>query len=240
MLYTHETRTDGFGAQYQTIITTILWCKENHKNYLYSGLNRVEHNYNNDPNYTNLLENIINLKDNFKYRTNNTIEIKFSNIRNEFENNIDYYCNSETMKFIKDCFWKNKEKDQFKNNKMNIAVQIRRANSHDNGHAGPRATTPNTYYLNIMNEIRDKYTDKELLFHIYSQGKQNNFKELNREDVVFHLDEDISTTFTGMVASDILITSPSSFSYVAALLSDGIIYYKPFWHNPKKTWNIRN
>ena len=31
MLYTHETRYDGFGAQYQAIITTYLYCKENNK-----------------------------------------------------------------------------------------------------------------------------------------------------------------------------------------------------------------
>lgn len=34
--------------------------------------------------------------------------------------------------------------------------------------------------------------------------------------------------------ADILIISPSSLSYVAALISDGEIYYKPFWHKPRK------
>jgi hypothetical protein len=157
-------------------------------------------------------------------------------IRQTFESNIDHYCNSDSMKFIKDCFWSNKERDHFKNNKINIAVQIRRENSHDNGNAGERASTPNEYYKKIMNKIREDYTDKEILFHIYSQGPAENFQELVGEDTQFHLNEEITSTFIGMVAADILILSPSSFSYVAGLLSDGKVYYKNFWHNKKKEW----
>ena len=39
-----------------------------------------------------------------------------------------------------------------------------------------------------------------------------------------------------MVSAEILVTSPSSLSYIAALISDGEIYYKKFWHNPRKNW----
>ena len=66
----------------------------------------------------------------------------------------------------------------------------------------------------------------------------NNFAILQKEDVIFHLDEDICKTFTELVAADILLTSPSSLSYVAALISDGEIYYKQFWHKPRSNWII--
>jgi hypothetical protein len=89
-----------------------------------------------------------------------------------------------------------------------------------------------------MNEIRDKYKDKSLQFHIYSQGKKENFTNLENTDVEFHLNEELTNTFIGLVAADILILSPSSFSYVAGLLSDGIVYYKEFWHNKKRDWII--
>lgn len=256
MSYTHENRSDGFGAQYQGIISTFIFCKENNLNYTYSPLIKVEHNYDNDINYNKKLEKLMNLKDNIQNKTGILPEeILFSTIRSKFDENIDYYCNSETIKFIKKCFWENKDRDHFKNNKMNIAVQIRRENSHDNGKCGERGRTPNEYYLRIMNEIREKYTslqvtkaqsgmdsnlheykNQELLFHIYSQGEMENFKNLKKEDVEFHLNEEITTTFIGMVAADILIISPSSFSYVAGLLSDGIVYYKKFWHNKKREW----
>ncbi|KKL26137.1 hypothetical protein LCGC14_2398280 [marine sediment metagenome] len=37
-----------------------------------------------------------------------------------------------------------------------------------------------------------------------------------------------------MIVANILVTSPSSFSYVTALISDGEAYYKKFWYNPEK------
>jgi hypothetical protein len=239
MSYTHESRIDGFGAQYQTIINTIIYCMENNINYLYSPLKNVEHNYENDPNYINKLENLMNLKENVKNRDDTTIEIKFgSTVLIEFEKSIDRYCNSETMKCIKECFWRNKERDFFKNGKMNISVHIRRENNADKGQCGARGTTPNEYYIRIMNEIRAKYNGNQLQFHIYSQGIEEDFEILKRENVEFHLNEEITTTFIGMVAADILVISPSSLSYVAGLLSDGIVYYKPFWHSSRKEWII--
>ena len=32
--------------------------------------------------------------------------------------------------------------------------------------------------------------------------------------------------------------SASSFSYIAAILTDAEVYYLPFWHKPKKEWII--
>ena len=55
---------------------------------------------------------------------------------------------------------------------------------------------------------------------------------------MLHLNDDVDNSFIGMVAADILVTSPSSLSYVAALISDGEIWYKPFWHPPLKHWII--
>ena len=66
----------------------------------------------------------------------------------------------------------------------------------------------------------------------------NNFAILQKDDVIFHLDEDICKTFIELVGADILVTSPSSLSYVAALISDGEIYFKQFWHKPKSDWII--
>jgi hypothetical protein len=206
--------------------------------YKYNPFITVAHNYNNDPCYIDKIEELLNLKKNIENDDSTSNVIHFYDMINEFEENIDDYCNSDGMQFIKDCFWKNKERDHFKNNKINVAVHIRRENEGDMGKGEDRVTTPNSYYLNVMNEIREKYvgSDKELLFHIYSQGNIENFKELENEDVEFHLDEYALTSFIGLVAADILVISPSSFSYAAAFVSDGIVYAKPFWHRLKKDW----
>ena len=237
--YTSIKSKDGFGAQYQRIIQTYIYCKLHTLNFAYTPLEYIEHNYENDHNYINKIEELMNIKSKLQNIDNSMIveELDFGTIVMKYtEANIDLCNETKHMQFIKDCFWENKEKNHFKNNKMNIAVHIRRENIADNGQCGYRGTTPNEYYLNIMNEIREKYKDPPLQFHIYSQGFIENFKELEKEDVEFHLNEEITQTFIGLVAADVLVLSPSSFSYVAGLLSDGIIYYKPFWHSKKRDW----
>ena len=77
-----------------------------------------------------------------------------------------------------------------------------------------------------------------MLFHIYSQGDIDNFSLYMNENVELHINEDIKKTFIGLVYADILVMSPSSFSYAAALLNNGIIIYKPYHAKPKKEWII--
>ena len=185
----------------------------------------------------------MNIKNNITNVNKNMIleELDYGSIvRQYFERNIDECCESEYMDFIKKCFWQNKKPSNFDNDKLNISVHIRRENVHDKGAAGQRVTTANSYYLNIMNNLREKYKDsnKELLFHIYSQGDITQFQELVNDDVKFYLNYDIIESFIGMVSADILVISPSSLSYVAAMISDGEVYYKRFWHNPRKNWII--
>jgi hypothetical protein len=240
--YTTIEMSDGFGAQYQKIIQTYIYCKIHNLNFAYTPIKEIEHNYYNDVEYINNLEKTMNLKNNIINVTSvmNVESLDFGKIVREYcDNNIDKSCDNEHMKFIKDCFWKNKNKDYFNNDKLNVAIHIRRANLHDKGRAGERVTTQNSYYLNIMNTIRDKYeNNKNVLFHIYSQGDISKFTDLANSDVKFYLNYDIVESFIGMVAADILVISPSSFSYVAALISDGEIYYKQFWHNPRKNWIV--
>jgi hypothetical protein len=241
--YTNINYRDGFGSQYQKIIQTYIYCKLNNLNFAYEPLQFIEHNYDNDIEYNNKIENLINLKNNIINLNTNMgiIRLDYMTIVMPFfENNIDECCKSEHMNFIKNCFWENKDKSRnfFNNNKFNVAIHIRRENNIDKGLAGDRVTTPNSYYLNIMNIIREKYKDKEILFHIYSQGNILNFKDFANSDVYFHINDDIIDNFICMVAADILVISPSSLSYVAALISDGEIYYKQFWHNPKNDWIV--
>jgi hypothetical protein len=241
--YTNFSYDDGFGSQYQKIIQTYIYCKINNLRFAYRPLKYIEHNYTNDKEYNNKLENVMNLKCSI-INCNDTMNIKTLNFMNTimpyFESNIDICCESEHMKFIKKCFWENKDRNYFNNDKINVAIHIRRENLHDKGKAGERATTPNTYYLEIMNKIRKKYKDneKKVLFHIYSQGVITKFIDLANSDVKFYLNYDICESFIGMVSAEILVISPSSLSYIAALISDGEVYYKKFWHNPRKNWII--
>lgn len=232
---------DGFGAQYQRIISTYIYCSMNNIKFTYRPFGYIEHNYNKDINFNKNLENLINLEDELTITKNTELisDLDFGTlVLPFFEKNIDECCNSKYMKKIKTLYWKNKNRDFFKNNKFNIAIHIRRENSCDRGQAGDRVTTSNEYYLNIMNKIRAKYSEREIMFHIYSQGYLEDFSKFISSDTQLYINHDLIETFMGMVAADCLVTSPSSLSYVAALISDGEIYYRKFWHSPRKEWII--
>jgi hypothetical protein len=48
----------------------------------------------------------------------------------------------------------------------------------------------------------------------------------------------IAETWSGMLHSQVFITSASSFSYTPALFAQGTIVYTPFWHKPMTDWTI--
>ena len=86
-----------------------------------------------------------------------------------------------------------------------------------------------------MKNIEIKHPDIKKI-KIHSQGDEFNFSNFKGYNIDISLNKPIEETFTDLVNSDILVISKSSFSYTAGLLCDGIVYYLPFWHKPKKTW----
>jgi len=238
--YYFPDRSDGFGAQFQTLIYSIIFCEHNNQNFLYKGINKIEHNYENDPNYVNEIDELMNIKNNYAtmqiVKTNDVLrELKFNWLINRVDSKFDYYLSTPAFQKYKSIFWQNKTKHNYNNNKFNVAVHIRRYCMTVDIDC-KRQTIPLLYFVNIMNVIRRKYANAQ--FHIYSVGDIEYFNPILRDDVQLHINENISTTFIQMVSADALITSRSSLSHVAAMLSDGEIYYIPFWHPPRKHWII--
>jgi len=232
-------RNDGFGGQFQNIIFTILYAEFNNLEYVHRDITEAEHNYDNDANFITKINNCMNMRGNYPdYSTSNdAICISHDELFANVENNIDVYAgNNEAINKIKKCFWKNKDRNVYKNNKFNIAIHIRRPNNCDNRLQG--ANAPDSYYLNIISILREKYKNKEILFHIYSQGNINSFDIYKNDDTIFHINEELCETFIGLVGANALVTSASSFSYTAALITDAEVYFLPFWHKPKNNWLI--
>jgi hypothetical protein len=77
-----------------------------------------------------------------------------------------------------------------------------------------------------MIELQNKST-KQLKFIVFSQGKEEDFKELKMENyqVELYLNTDLRETFHSMVRAPSLIMSPSMLSIAAALLNIGEIHY---------------
>jgi len=245
---TNLIRTDGFGAQFQTVLWTMLYAYMNNNPYVYTNIHSMD-----------LITNVETIKDNenentldeviefiaFKnYYSNYSNQVVISKdgreIYNFIEGQINNVFKSQAFLEYKNIFYKNKT-SRFDNTHLNVAVHIRRCGlwETENGRFRPGThDTPNSYYLDKMNLIRNKYSDKSLKFHIYSQGSQDQFKELESDNTVFHLNERTLDTFSDLMFADILVTCASSFSYMAALLSNGEIYYMNFWHPPLEHWNV--
>jgi|688.fasta_scaffold295138_2 hypothetical protein len=233
MYITNKERNDGFGAQYQTIIFTILFCDIEGYKFVYRPFDKMEHNYDSDPFFLEKKEKFINIKSNYPlYDSINKSEetkIDLSIIYRKIENNLDYCLNLESFHRIKELFLKDKTK---KESEKYAAIHIRRPNRFDIGDYGYDS---DDYFINAIDFIRENYSDIKKI-KIYSQGKLELFSNFLGDDIELHLNESIEETFSDLVFSDILVLSKGSFSYCAGLLCDGIVYYIPFWHKPKKTW----
>lgn len=235
--YTTQQRSDGFGAVFQNIIYDILYTEHTGNTYVFTGIQKIDHNYADDQNFTDNLNLFMNLEDTFPTPVNCDIDIYSSRQESydAIESNITQYLNSPTMVKIKHAFLKNKT-PSYDPQRFHIAVHIRRPNPCDDRLEG--STTPLEWYFLRMCDIQYKYHDKECIFHIYSQGKEEDFQLLSELPVQFHLNESVQDTFLGFVFADILITSQSSFSYCAALLRDKPVYYMKFWHPPHSDWVV--
>jgi hypothetical protein len=241
MNVTNCKRNDGFGGQYQNIIWAIQYAEMNDLKFYYTPFENMEHNYDNDPEFILKKEKFINIINNFpnisELPENESVlqlcggvDISFDSI----ENNLSESFKLESFKKIKHLLHQNKP-PVFDSSIINIAVHIRKENNHDNHTAGVYS---DKYFLDIIDYIRNTYPSTKL-FHVYSQGNKNDFLAFENDDVVFHLNESIESTFYSMVAAQILVMSKSSLSYTAAMLNDNIVYYLPFWHKPASTWLIK-
>ena len=248
MYYTTHPRTDGFGAQFQNIIIDIIYTYNNatKNQYVFPNIASFEHNYTNDPGFTNRLIRYINLRDHFSMPSGvgDTIHNYSSIVSNYpyFENNITQLLASPTMHLIKSLFYADKT-TPFDTTYYNVAVHVRRHNNEDSRIDG--TNTPAEYYLNVMKYIRANHSNdkKHLRFHIYSQcrvlsDEADLRQKFMNTDTEFHLNGDVLPTFHGMVFADALVTSASSYSYCAAMLNNGVIYYKKFWHKPSNNWIV--
>jgi hypothetical protein len=236
MYYTTRQRGDGFGGIFQNVIFDALYAHDHGHIYVYTPQNKMEHNYTNDPDFNDRLFKFLNLQSIFPKPDHMHInEYSYGDVYPYVEQHLDRLYTSSVMKSIKDAFYENKY-SPYDVNKFHVAVHIRRPNPHDSRVDG--TDTPNSYYIRHMEHIKKTYTgEKPLEFHIYSQGNLDMFNDFRQFNPIFHINDSLEDTFLGFVYADILVISRSSMSYSAALITNGIVYYNPFWHPPLKHWH---
>lgn len=128
---------DGFGENYKYLIISVIYAEVNQLEFVYSPFQSIQHNYDNDPDYINKKERLINFIDNFKsiddYKSNNILIPKALNIFELikfYHANIEMCVKSKSLQQIKNLFYSGKT-NPFDTSYINIAIHIRKMNRHD-------------------------------------------------------------------------------------------------------------
>lgn len=215
-------KCDGFGAQYQAIMSGIAYCNYMNYEYIHTPFVKIAHDGN--------IEEL-----------NQFIGIPSSNERNidivmkccgdvHFSKTPDIYYNSHVLNKLRQYY-----DSTVKPNIVGpmIALHIRRGDVKENNE---KRYTRNNKYKEIISLLLEKYPND--IITIFSEGTIDEFRDLQQDRIVFQLNDSIEETFHSLVSAKVLVTAKSSFSYCAALLNKNEVYYMPFWHNPLKHWNI--
>lgn len=242
MLLTNLIYKDGFGENFKFIIYMMLYAEFTNNTFHYNPLNEnIGHNYDNDPNFIAKKEKLMNIVNHFKKvdEKNEYHTLGKFDLVHFFQVNAHLYLKSKTCLKLKTIF-REVNVNRFDKNFFNIVIHIRRTNPQDKNILSLRRTIiPGTeisidIYKDIIEDLKKKYTNYK--FHIYSQGDKKDFDF--DDDIILHLNESVEDTFIDFVYADALVIAPSSFSYSAALISNGIIYYINSYHKPLSNWNL--
>lgn len=133
--------------------------------------------------------------------------------------------------YIRSCYWYKRESDPIDHgldtDKINVAVHIRRGDIQPN-HPGVRGRMwiDEQYFLNVMRKVNEL---GDVKFRVYSNvGEKFDSIRMSGLDVEFVLGlnrepEKEFGIFHQMLCSDILIGSPSNFTYILGEMSDIIV-----------------
>lgn len=139
------------------------------------------------------------------------------------------YDHTTTSPILRNKYWNTRAKSpidsDYKTDGLNIACHVRRGDivTTNNDPNLRKRWLDNTYFLKIINKITPLLTAYKIYIHIFSQGEIGDFRDFEvLNNVIYHINEDQYKTFHSMIIADILILSPSSFSYKAGMISSGI------------------
>lgn len=215
-------KCDGFGAQYQAIMSGIAYSNYMNYKYIHSPFQKIAH----DGNPEKLNEFVgIPCSD----ELNVDIIVKCCG-EVHFSKTPDIYYNSHVLQVLQQ-YYHSTPKPTIEN--CEIALHIRRGDVKENNE---KRYTTNDKYKDILSFLLEKYKNQRIT--IFSEGFIADFQELQQDRVDFKLNMTIEESFHSLVTAKVLVTAKSSFSYSAALLNPNEIYYIPFWHRPLKKWKI--
>lgn len=151
------------------------------------------------------------------------------------------FAQSEGSAFLREKYMRRRAEAPAENlldaGKINISIHIRRGDIMSMMAAGVGSWRERyvdlEYFVDLAKLIEEVCGSERVHFNIFSQGEQKEFEVFDcLSNVHYRLDYDVFASFHNLVMADIMICSPSSFSYLPSLFSDGIkVFRSPFWHD---------
>lgn len=240
-------RKDGFGAQFQQVMAVFAWSRYKDMSFCFTPLRTLaELNLTStialNASAHNKMMGMVSDPEMFSDTTCSKCQILDFHVIFEIENIHAYKVYTlETRRELrqrfdsfpdntKPCAW-------FQPDRTNVVVHIRRG--FDALNSKSERFAPVWKYERVMDFFRSQAVSKKVLFHVVTIEGSDDFSSLtSRGDVIMQYNTNVTQleTFHAMVVADHLVTSKSSFSYTAAILNRGVVYYFPFWHGAMQSW----
>lgn len=211
-------KKDGFGAQYIANICCYIKCRTEGKLYKHIPYTYIDHNYDNNDNYSKQLNDFTGLK------SDNLSDIKDEDIEEIiigwqypliYNNNTDKYIRE--LREMYDSTWKPEPI------RCDVAIHIRRGDVSAN--INQQRFIKLKYYSNIINQLIYDHGEN-IKIVIFSEGNLDDFQELTiYNNITLMLNTNLLEAFHSMVNAPIFVMGYSALSCCAALLSTNTIYY---------------
>jgi hypothetical protein len=246
-------RSDGGGAQMQAIYSTMLYARCSGFVYLHTPIVSVEHNALGEPDWAEKWERAFSAgQGEFQSESFDLDAVKqipatsrmspvpppppepilllASECHWYADTHADFYALIQPQ--LKRRYHRNSPPIARPDDRLIVAVHIRRG---DVTEQDTDRFTPNEIVAFQINQLSSALAPFRREFHVFSEGREGDFGPV-RERAVLHLGGDVFECLQHLIGADIFVMAKSSFSYTAALLSQGIVIYSPFWHAPLQQW----
>jgi hypothetical protein len=236
-MYTIKGQGDGFGSQYQSVMSGIAFSELNNYVYVHTPFATMEHNVDVDKLNTFIGINNNHLPADDLLSPDIIIQSYADNVH--WSDNPSIYYTDNVKQKIRG-FYNSTPKPVIED--IDIAIHIRRGDVNTcvaNGCSDfAKRFTDNAKYITLIQALKIHFPTKKI--HIFSEGNLEDFKEFGLSEENFKLNLDVIETFHSLVCAKILVIANSSFSYSSAILNDNIVYYMDdflrFWHKPLNNW----
>jgi len=238
--YTIKDKNDGFGAQYQAMMSAIAFSEFKNYIYLHTPFTKIQHfttdgkiHYvapQTDVDRLNEFMGLNNdelIKNNLLPQPEDTVIVKPIAEEVHWSKTPSIYYTDKVLKLLRQYYYSTAKPDV---GQVDIAVHVRRG---DVDPKNPRFTG-NSFYQNLINNLKQKYPSREIV--IFSEGKLEDFEDFGLNEDQFRLNLDVAETFHSLVVANVLVTARSSFSYTSAILNENTVYYQDFWHKKLDHW----